>query len=83
MKGGLLLAGALSVALAGCAARAHAGVAIDSGVIVAQPAPDQGQDRVWVCHRGRWQEVAAPAAEAHDRHGDRVSRSAQRSREAC
>jgi hypothetical protein len=44
------------------------------------------QDRVWVCHGNRnpkWQRVAAAAADAHRRHGDRVSTEAQEEGAAC
>ncbi len=44
------------------------------------------QARVWVCHGNRnptWQRVAAAAADAHRRHGDRVSREAQEQGTAC
>jgi hypothetical protein len=38
------------------------------------------ENSVWVCHGGRdahWQRVSARAAEAHQRHGDQVSREPQ------
>ena len=44
------------------------------------------QSRVWVCHGNRnstWQRVAAAAADAHRRHGDRVSTEAQEQGTAC
>ena len=57
-----LLAGA-SLALAGCSARS--GVAVEPRIAVVEvQTSDPDSNRVWVCHRGRWQEVAAPAAGA-------------------
>jgi len=44
------------------------------------------QARVWVCHGNRnstWQRVAAAAADAHRRHGDRVSMETQEQGTAC
>jgi len=44
------------------------------------------QQAVWVCHGNRnprWQKVAAPAADAHRRHGDAVSTSPRREGAAC
>jgi hypothetical protein len=41
---------------------------------------------VWVCHGNRnpqWQRVAAPAADGHRRHGDRVSTRPQENGTAC
>lgn len=53
----------LSFLLGGCAARTET--------------MGQGQQQaVWVCHgkkNPRWMKVAAPAAEGHRRHGDRIS----------
>jgi hypothetical protein len=35
------------------------------------PPPDRGQEKVLVCHKGKnTLEVAAPAVDAHLRHGD-------------
>ena len=66
-----LLCGIMIAATAACSARASVGAEISPSVVggVVSDAPD----RVWVCHRGRWQDVAPPAARGHDRHGDRVS----------
>lgn len=44
------------------------------------------QEAVWVCHGQRnpgWQKVAAPAADGHRRHGDRVSSTPQEEGAAC
>ncbi len=44
------------------------------------------QARVWVCHGNRnprWQRVSAAAADAHRRHGDRISTEAQEEGTAC
>lgn len=46
----------------------------------------EGQESVWVCHGNRnprWQRVAAPAADAHRRHGDRVSTTPRTAGDAC
>lgn len=46
----------------------------------------EGQESVWVCHGNRnprWQRVAAPAADAHRRHGDRVSDEPREQGAAC
>ena len=68
--------------IAGCSV--SAGVAVEPQVgIVEIEDNDPGSDRVWVCHQGRWQEVGAPAANAHSRHGDRVSNTVQEARAAC
>ncbi len=76
-----VLAGA-PLLLAGCAARGSVAVGPEVAVVQSSAhAPEA--DRVWVCHRGRWQEVAAPAADAHRRHGDRVSSAAHRARAGC
>ena len=53
-----------------------------------QPSQSQGQgeESVWVCHGSRnprWQRVAAPAADAHRRHGDRVSTAPRTEGNAC
>ena len=39
-------------------------------VAVAPPGPGGGQEKVLVCHKGKTLEVAAPALDAHLRHGD-------------
>ena len=40
-------------------------------VATVQPPPGQGQEKVVLCHKGKKTlEVAAPAADAHFRHGD-------------
>ena len=71
-----------SCILGGCAATA--GVAVEPQVGIVEPEDlDPGADRVWVCHQGRWQEVGAPAANAHSRHGDRVSSTTQEARASC
>ncbi len=58
-----------------------------SGCAAAISTVGQGQqERVWVCHGNRnprWQRVAAPAADAHRRHGDRVSTEAHEEGTAC
>ncbi len=65
--------GCFSLALGGCAP--------------AVGARGQGQqDAVWVCHGNRnprWLRVAAPAADAHRRHGDRVSSRPREEGSAC
>ena len=66
------------IGLAGCSSKAGVEVGPQVAIVGAE-----GSDRVWVCHRGRWQEVAAPAADAHGRHGDRVSTAPRRDRESC
>jgi hypothetical protein len=41
---------------------------------------------IWVCHgnkKPKWKHVAAPAVDAHHRHGDRISYEHQRSGWAC
>ena len=67
-----------SMLMAGCSGRA--GVEVGPQVAIASA---EGSDRVWVCHRGRWQEVGAPAADAHGRHGDRVSTAPRPDRGSC
>ena len=58
-----------------------------AGCSAAVQTPGQGnQQFVWVCHGNRnprWQRVAAPAADAHRRHGDRVSSRQQEEGGAC
>ena len=49
------------------------------------PEPEPGEF-VWVCHGNRnptWQRVGAPAADAHRRHGDRVTSEPQESGASC
>ena len=58
-----------SCVLSGCAARFRVPVEVEA--------------RMWVCHQDRWQEVGAPAADGHRRHGDRVSSTAQEERASC
>ena len=51
-----------------------------------QRAGQSDTEFVWVCHGNRnprWQRVAAPAADGHRRHGDRVSTRAQENGAAC
>lgn len=62
------------------ACSAHAGVDVGPQVAIAEA---DGADRVWVCHRGRWQAVGAPAADAHAGHGDRVSTTRRPERSSC
>ena len=82
MRSTLVLVGAVALALSGCSVRASVPVEVEAGVVAA-PAAEPASDRVWVCHRGRWQEVAAPAADGHSRHGDRVSSDPRRDRGSC
>jgi hypothetical protein len=63
--------GVACLTVTGC--RARAGVGVEAGIEPAVVVAEEGGDKVWVCHRGRWQEVGAPAGGAHSRHGDRVS----------
>ncbi len=79
----LVLVGFLALSLGACRGSARVPVEARAGVVVGEVEGPGPADRVWVCHRGRWQEVAAAAAGAHDRHGDRVSRSARAARSAC
>jgi len=72
----------VSVFLAGCAARASVAVGPEAAVVQSSAHAPTAR-RVWVCHRGRWQEVAAPAADAHRHHGDRVSTAAHEARTGC
>ncbi len=83
MRWTLVLLGSGALAFSACSARVRVPVGIDTGVVEAEGGRDEGTDRVWVCHRSRWQEVAAPAADAHSRHGDRVSRTTQEARASC
>ena len=71
-----------SFVLGACSARLGVTGGVEAG-IVAPEERDEGRDRVWVCHQRRWQEVGAPAADAHSRHGDRVSTGAQEARASC
>lgn len=66
------------LALTACSARA--GVEVQPAV-VASGNTEGG--KIWVCHRGSWQEVGAPAGPAHQRHGDRVSESPRAHGERC
>jgi len=71
-----------TVGLAGCSARA--GVVVGPQPTVVDAGENaSGTDRVWVCHRGRWREVGAPAANGHSRHGDRVSTAPREARASC
>lgn len=72
----------MSMAVAGCSARAGVEVQPQPGLVGTEDG-DAGADRVWVCHQGRWQEVASPAAAAHSRHGDRVSTAPREARASC
>ena len=44
-------------------------------VHVVEPAPPSWGEYAWVCHgkKGTWKRVGRPAADAHAKHGDRVS----------
>lgn len=66
----------------GCSARAGVSVQPEVAVVVGEQQAEGG-DRVWVCHQGRWQEVAAPAAQGHSRHGDAVSSTPRTARGSC
>jgi len=60
--------------------------ALLSGCATLFPGRGHQQQSVWVCHGGRnpkWQRVSASAADAHRRHGDRVSEAPQRKGERC
>lgn len=47
------------------------GLATLGCVAIAEPRAGEGQEKVVLCHKGKKTlEVAAPAAEAHLRHGD-------------
>ena len=91
MRHALVALVGLSLAVAGCSRSGTVVVAAPQGGVVAGDGGNsgngggggRGQSRVWVCHNGRWQDVAAPAADAHRGHGDRVSTAAQESRAAC
>jgi len=73
---------AAMVVLAGCSA--SAGVVLEPQASIADSGDEpSGSDRVWVCHQGRWQEVASPAANGHSRHGDRVSTTPREARASC
>jgi len=71
-----------SCVLGSCTARLGVVGGVEAG-IVAPEEDDEGRDRVWVCHQGRWQGVGAPAADTHSRHGDRVSTAPQEARASC
>ena len=71
-----------SCILSACTARVRVPVGAQAGIVEPEDT-EAGTDRVWVCHQGRWQEVAAPAADAHSRHGDRVSTAAREARASC
>ena len=88
MRRATVLVAVFALGLGGCSARARAGVEVQAGVLGEDPDGDRDREdgdsgRVWVCHRGRWQEVGAPAADAHRGHGDRVSTSERENRAAC
>lgn len=52
-------------------AAALAGLAAVGCVVVPPPGRGAGQEKVLVCHKGKKTlELAAPAADAHLRHGD-------------
>ncbi|MDX1494543.1 MAG: hypothetical protein R3253_10815 [Longimicrobiales bacterium] len=65
--------------LAACSARA--GVEVQPSVVAGAGGSDG--DKIWVCHRGTWQEVGAPAGSAHERHGDRISEAPRRAGGSC
>lgn len=83
MRFPLVLLSVGAFALGSCTARAGVEVGVNPSVVGVEGEQETGADKVFVCHRGRWQEVAAPAADAHGRHGDRVSRGAQQARASC
>lgn len=66
------------LALTACSARA--GVEVQPTVVASSNAED---GKIWVCHRGSWQEVGAPAGAAHQRHGDQLSESPRRRGGSC
>ncbi len=68
------------------ACRGGAGVDTRPEPRVSEGADDVEAGFVYVCHGNRnprWQRVGAPAADAHRRHGDRVSDRRQVEGEAC
>lgn len=74
----MLFCAVAGLAMAACSARA--GVEVRPAIV----AGGDGDDgKIWVCHRGRWQEVGAPAGAAHERHGDRISESPRRAGRGC
>ena len=79
---GLTMALTMAVLASACgSARVH-----DVPAPAQSRAGDEGGEYVWVCHGNRnprWQRVGAPAADAHRRHGDRVSRSPQEEGAPC
>ncbi len=74
----LLLMSLLCAFLTGCTATATVGTPADE--------PQPAAHMVYVCHGNKepkWIRVAENAADAHRRHGDRVSEDPQREGEAC
>ena len=71
-------------ALLGCAATTTStpnGSATTLGL-----AGGNNSNEIWVCHgnkKPKWKQVATPAADAHRRHGDRISYTHQQANSAC
>ncbi len=83
MRYSLVLLAVGTMALGSCTARAGVEVGVNPSVVGVGGGREDGTGKVFVCHRGSWQEVGAPAADAHARHGDRVSRVVQEARASC
>jgi len=76
-----LTVASIALALAGCSARAGVDIQASTVVPLESRAADEG--KIWVCHRGRWQEVGEPAAAGHSRHGDALSEARRSSGSSC
>lgn len=90
MRFRLIVAVSSTFGLGGCAAqasvpveRAPVEVAAETVIDPAEARLYESREKVWVCHRGRWQDISGAAAAAHMRHGDVVSEVARERLAGC
>lgn len=72
--------------IAACATTGTTSPGPQSGPSASAGAAASAANDTWVCHgnkKPKWKKVAAPAVDAHRRHGDRVVHSTQRANTAC
>ena len=65
------------------AERAPVDVPAETEIDLAEARLYESREKVWVCHRGRWQDISGVAAAAHMRHGDPVSEVARERQSGC
>ena len=73
------------VLLVGCSASTTTSGRIGVAPGISGAASDS-RNEIWICHgnkKPKWKQVAAPAVDAHRRHGDRVVHTPQRANTAC